>query len=111
MQEPVPALQFYAEQQIEKAGEGSRLAGLVRPVDDVQVGLAVNAFPEIDRLVGEPAVARKVQASQPHQPDSASAPSSALGLRRANTSSMPSRAASARLAANVSASAPSSDRH
>ena len=73
MQESVTALQFDAEQQIEKAGEGGRLAGLVRPVDDVQVGLAVHPFPEIDRLVGEPAVACKVQASQPHQPVSASA--------------------------------------
>ena len=49
MQKGVVALRLDAEQQVEEGREGGRFAGLVRAVDDVQVGPAAAAFAEIER--------------------------------------------------------------
>ena len=83
MQEVEPALRPDAEEEIEDGGQRGRLAGLVRPVDDVEIGLARLRRAEVDPMVGEPAEPGEVEMPEPHQDPAAPA------CNRASTSSEP----------------------
>ncbi|MNY68108.1 hypothetical protein D3C86_2058170 [compost metagenome] len=56
-----------AEEQIEEAGKQRRLAGLVRSVDDMQVGLVRCHRTEVEAALGKLAVPHQVEFAQPHQ--------------------------------------------
>ena len=106
MQEGVAALGLDAEQEVEPGVEERRLAGLVRSVDDVEVGSL--AFPpEIEAVVGELAVADEVEAFDAHQ----ASPLSGAPWRRARMSRAPSRARSSRSAVRAASSSPSAARN
>ena len=64
--EVVAAARLDAEQQIEEARESGRLAGLVGPIDDMQVGTAWFGGTEVDPPIGELAVAGQVETPKPH---------------------------------------------
>ena len=81
VQEIVAAALLDAEQQVQIAGKRGRLAGLVQPEHDMQVGPELGPRAEVDRLVGELAIADEIKAPQPHCEPPA--------LRRAVTRSAP----------------------
>ena len=64
--EVVRRLTLHAEEQIHEADGGRRLPGFVRPVHDVNVGLALLRMAEIDPAVPEHPVPGQIKAAQPH---------------------------------------------
>ncbi len=67
MQEAVRARTFYAEDEVEEAGEEGRLAGFVRAVDEVKIRLAQLRLAKIEMPLREFAVADELQSLKPHQ--------------------------------------------
>ena len=67
MLEVEPAAFLNAEQQVEIGIERSGFPRFVEPIDNVQVRHVRLAEPEIQRALGELAVAREVEPAEPHQ--------------------------------------------
>src|SRR5690606_39219105 len=92
---------FDPEQQVQIGRQRCRFACLVQAVDNVQVRGAGNMLPEINRIVGEFAVASEIEPAQTHQLISV-----ASGFRRASMSSLPSVSSWSTRASNAASSSP-----
>ena len=62
VQEIIAALDLDAVEEVEDRRQGRTLSGFVGTIDHVEVRTPWDSGPEVDRLVGEPAVAGEIEA-------------------------------------------------